>query len=123
LLPWQKLGTTLKMRLGMSYKKGDILLVNFPFTNLAESKKRPVLVIKDENEYGDIVCFQITSKQNQSNIIEIASIDTNESLKLKSFVKYDKCFTIDSKIVDKKLTFINSEFLRNLKELFCKEIF
>lgn len=107
----------------MSYKKGDILLVNFPFTNLIDSKKRPVLVIKDENEYGDIVCFQITSKQGQANIIEISSMDTNECLKLKSFVKYDKCFTIDSKIVDKKLTSIKNDFLTNLKELFCKEIF
>jgi len=107
----------------MSYKKGDILLVHFPFTNLLDSKKRPVLVVKDENEYGDIVCFQITSKQNQSNIIEITSSDMNETLKLKSFVKYDKCFTIDARIVDKKLTFTTNNFLVSLKDLFCKEIF
>lgn len=107
----------------MSYKKGDILLVNFPFTNLLESKKRPVLAVKNENEYGDIVCFQITSKQNQSNIIEITHNDTNEILKLKSFVKYDKCFTIDSRIVDKKLTSVENKFLISLKDLFCKEIF
>jgi len=107
----------------MSYKKGDILLVNFPFTNLSNSKKRPVLVVKDENEYGDIVCFQITSKQNQSNILEIMQKDINESLKLKSFVKYDKCFTIDAKIIDKKITSVKNEFLLQLKELFCREIF
>ncbi|MGZ8548724.1 MAG: type II toxin-antitoxin system PemK/MazF family toxin, partial [Sulfuricurvum sp.] len=59
----------------MSYKKGDILLVNFPFTDLINSKKRPVLVIKDENEYGDIVCFQITSQSKQSNLMQIQSID------------------------------------------------
>ncbi|MFA5454237.1 MAG: type II toxin-antitoxin system PemK/MazF family toxin [Sulfurimonas sp.] len=107
----------------MSYKKGDILLVNFPFTNLSNSKKRPVLVVKDENEYGDIVCFQITSKQNQSNILEITQNDIDESLKLKSFVKYDKCFTIDAKIIDKKMTSVKNEFLLQLKELFCREIF
>jgi mRNA interferase MazF len=107
----------------MSYKKGDILLVNFPFTNLSDTKKRPVLAIKDENEYGDVVCFQITSKQNQSNIVEITHRDTEETLKLKSFVKYDKCFTIDARIVDKKLTATTDKFLSKLKDLFCNEVF
>ncbi len=38
----------MKMRLGMSYKKGDILLVKFPFTNLRKFKKDPywLLVMK-----------------------------------------------------------------------------
>lgn len=114
----------MKTRLGMSYKKGDILLVNFPFTDLINSKKRPVLVIKDENEYGDIVCFQITSKSNQSNLIKIEQNDTvGKPLKLISFVKYDKCFTIDSGIIDKKITIVNNDFLTRLKKLFCEEVF
>lgn len=108
----------------MSYKKGDILLVNFPFTDLSSSKKRPVLVIKDENEYGDIVCFQITSKKNQSNIMQINSEDIiKEPLNLTSFVKYDKCFTIDSKVIDKKLTEIHNDFLQQLKDKFCNDVF
>jgi mRNA interferase MazF len=108
----------------MSYKKGDVLLINFPFTDLTNSKKRPVLVVKDESEYGDIVCFQITSKKNQSNIMQINSNDiTKEPLKLTSFVKYDKCFTIDSNVVDKKLTEIHNDFLQELKEKFCNEVF
>ncbi|MCX6052014.1 MAG: type II toxin-antitoxin system PemK/MazF family toxin [Campylobacterales bacterium] len=108
----------------MSYKKGDVLLVNFPFTDLSSSKKRPVLAIKDESEYGDIVCFQITSKKNQSSLMQIQSADIlKEPLKLTSFVKYDKCFTIDSNVIDKKLTEVNSSFLQQLKESFCNEVF
>ena len=82
----------------MSYKIGDIVLVKFPFTDLTKSKKRPVLIIKDENSLGDIVCFQITSNDEQSNLLKI----TNTTLTLGSYVKYDKCFTLNSTIIDKK---------------------
>ena len=107
----------------MHYKKGDILLINFPFTTLINTKKRPVLVVKSENEYHDFLCFQITSKSTQANlqIIEQADI-TNGNLKLVSYVKYDKCFTLNSELVDKKLASVNSTMMAKLKKLFCSEI-
>ncbi len=112
------------MRHGMRYKKGDILLINFPFSDLANSKKRPVLLIRDENELGDFVCFQITSKQKQANILEIKQADLGGmELRLNSFVKYDKCFTLGSSIVDKKLSSVKEVFLGKLKQLFCDESF
>lgn len=108
----------------MSYSVGDIVLIHFPFTDLLSAKKRPVLVIKDENEYGDIVCFQITSNAKQSNLFEITQNDfIEDTLKLRSFVKYDKCFTISTQNADKKLACINRIGLEKIKKLFCEEIF
>jgi len=108
----------------MIYKKGDIVLINFPFTNLSKSKKRPVLIIKDENNFQDIVCFQITSKSTQQSILKIEQSNLSDGeLKLVSFVKYDKCFTLNSEIVDKKLASANDEFMDELKVLFCNSIF
>ncbi len=114
----------MQIRLGMSYKKGDIVLINFPFTDLANSKKRPVLIISDESSLNDIVCFQITSKLAQDNLIPINKNEiASGALKLVSFVKYDKCFTLDSSIIDKKLASVNDEFMDKLKTLFCNIIF
>ena len=114
----------MKTRHGMSYKTGDILLVKFPFTNLKKSKKRPVLVVKDENNLGDIVCFQITSNSEQSNLLKIESSDLDDkSLSLQSFIKYDKCFTLHSEIVDKNIARVNSNLLDKLKILFCEGLF
>ena len=108
----------------MSYKKGDIVLINFPFTDFSKAKKRPVLIIKDENRLNDFVCFQITSKSTQNALYPIEKHYIKEGeLKLISFVKYDKCFTLSSDIVYKKLASVNNELMNNLKELFCLEIF
>ncbi len=108
----------------MPYKTGDIALVRFPFTNLKQFKKRPVLIIKDENSLGDIVCFQITSSSTQSNISLIENSDIIEGeLVLKSFVKYDKCFTISADVIEKNLAKVDRNFLQKIKELFCDEIF
>lgn len=108
----------------MNYKVGDIILISFPFTDLLASKKRPVLIIKDENEYGDIVCFQITSNARQSNLYEIDPDDLAEGeLKLRSFVKYNKCFTISTQNAEKKLAQINRNGLDEIKKLFCDKVF
>ena len=108
----------------MTYSVGDIILVKFPFTDLKKSKKRPVLIVKDENELGDIVCFQITSNIEQSNLLKIQDKDLDKKkLSLKSYIKYDKCFTINTSIVDKKIAKVKSNLLSELKLLFCNELF
>ena len=108
----------------MSYSIGDIVLVKFPFTDLSRSKKRPVLIIKDENNLNDIVCFQITSNDEQINTIKIEhKYLLNSNLTLESYIKYDKCFTLSSSIIDKKIATVNKDLLDKLKERFCSEIF
>ena len=107
----------------MKCNQGDIVLIKFPFTTLSRSKKRPVLIIKDENEYHDFVCFQITSKQSPVNVLNIQPSDIyTGDLKLISYVKYDKCFTLNSELVDKKLASVNGVFLAKLKKLFCDDL-
>jgi mRNA-degrading endonuclease toxin of MazEF toxin-antitoxin module len=52
------------MKSTMSYKKWDIVLVPFPFTDLSAVKKRPGLIISP-NEYNgeqDVVIVFVTSK-------------------------------------------------------------
>jgi mRNA-degrading endonuclease toxin of MazEF toxin-antitoxin module len=48
----------------MIYKKWDIILVPFPFTDLSPTKKRPGLIVSPNayNEGADIVIAFITSK-------------------------------------------------------------
>lgn len=50
----------------MNYKKWDIVLVPFPFTDLSATKKRPALIISPNkyNNYQDVVIAFVTSKLN-----------------------------------------------------------
>lgn len=114
----------MKTRLGMTYSVGEVVLVKFPFTNLKKSKKRPVLVVKSQSNFNDIVCLQITSSSKQANLLKLENSDfQGDSLSLTSYVKYDKCFTIDSNIVDKSIAKVNISCLSKLKTIFCKELF
>jgi len=108
----------------MSYKAGDIVLVKFPFTNLKKSKKRPVLVVKSQNVLNVIVCFQITSNSEQSNLLKIEESNLDYStFSLQSYVKYDKCFTINAEIVEKSIATVKTDLLSKLQTLFCDELF
>jgi mRNA interferase MazF len=47
-----------------NYRPGDVVLILFPFTDLAAIKKRPALVVSPRGyteSYGDIVVIAITS--------------------------------------------------------------
>ncbi len=49
----------------MAYRRGDIVLVSFPFTDLASSKRRPALVLSPDsfNTAGeDLVLAAVTSQ-------------------------------------------------------------
>ena len=107
----------------MRYKTGDIVLVAFPFTNLKKVKKRPVLVINSTSDYGDIVCFQITSNKQQSSLLEIDDDNLERALPKTSYVKYDKCFTVSSEVIDKKISHVNRTFLDMVKKKFCDVAF
>jgi len=58
-----------KMKSMTAYRKWEIVLVPFPFTNMKSSKKRPALVISPDqyNDQLDVVIAFITSKLDQSN--------------------------------------------------------
>jgi len=108
----------------MSYKTGDILLIKFPFTNLKKAKKRPVLVVKSQNELRDIICFQITSNSQQNNLLQITKDDLDNSIfSVQSYIKYDKCFTLTTDIVDKQIGRLKPSILEKLQKLFCDELF
>ncbi|MDR0515447.1 MAG: type II toxin-antitoxin system PemK/MazF family toxin [Fibromonadaceae bacterium] len=107
------------------FEQGDILLIPVPFSNLSFVKKRPVLVLSN-NEHNsasrDIIVIAITSNLEQRGI-EISSDSLIDGfLPKNSIIKVDKIYTLEAEIAIKKIGKINDDVLSNVFKEFVNLI-
>jgi mRNA interferase MazF len=89
------------------FKQKDIVLVDFPFTDLSGAKLRPALILSSDlvNKKDEFVCVQITSQmQHDGLFVEIKSGDVVKQMKLKSGIRIHKIFTAQKSLVYSKLS-------------------
>ncbi len=91
-------------------RRGDIVLLSFPFTNLRSSKVRPALVISDDSynkQAKDAVFIFITSKEHKSTydlrIEKKAKSFDSTGLKSSSTIRIAKIMCLDKKLVRRRL--------------------
>ncbi len=113
------------MTSGTQFKRGDIVLVPVPFTDLSESKQRPALVISNDehnSKVEDVVVCGITSNiRDEDYSIVIDQKDMSEgAMPVLSRIKVDKLFTLDKKIILRQLGRVNKELLEVVKKEFLK---
>ena len=101
-----------------NYKQGDIVVVNFPFTDISQTKKRPALVVSNDtvNRTGDYLLVQITSQvKNDGLSLPISTTDfVNNALPLASFVRLHKLFLLNESLIIKKATAVTPTFYQEL---------
>src|SRR5438874_13781255 len=90
------------------YKRGDIVLVPFPFTDLSSSKRRPALIVSPDSfnaSKQDVVLVAITSQiATDPQAIVLAEHDfVDGKLPKVSMVRVTKSFTIHSALVVKRI--------------------
>jgi mRNA interferase MazF len=108
------------------YRRGDIVLVPFPFTDLSSTKKRPALVVSPDrfNEHAhDVVLVAVTSQPSDSPVVALDEHDyVDGKLPRISFVKVAKLFTTHPTLVLKKVCAVKPErlnvVLRELRRFF-----
>lgn len=82
------------------YKKGTIILVPFPFTDLSGDKVRPAVIISRAKIGSDVVVVFITSQSKlREKHLVIVKPDEDNGLKVPSKVVCSKIATLDAKIV------------------------
>lgn len=93
-----------------TFKKGDVVLVAFPFTDLTTTKVRPALVISSDffQQSGlDVVLAGITSqipkKIPASDFLLSPEDQRQAGLPKTSLVRLGKIVTLDKRLIRKKL--------------------
>jgi len=96
---------------------GDVILANIQFTDTFEIKKRPALVLFEEQ--GNIVVAGITSNTDMQGI----QLTKKEGAIKESIIKLNYIFSISEKMIEKflfkvseaKKDHVRAEFLKRLK--------
>jgi mRNA interferase MazF len=80
------------------FKFGDIVVINFPFSNGQGSKRRPAVVLKDTAD-GDILIAKITSKIYNSQFDAKIKDWQLAGLLSESVIRVHKIQTIHSSLI------------------------
>ena len=102
------------------FVKGDIIVLEFPFSDLKNVKRRPALVIKAPKG-EDIIVVQITGSSYAPSVeILINSMDfRNGSLKRDSFVRIDKIASIEKSLIKYKIGSLKQEKFSQILDRIC----
>ena len=105
-------------------KKFDIVLVDFPFSDLTKTKKRPALVINSLEGENVILC-QITTHHRNIQKYEIAlpKEACSGNIRFDSFVYIDMIFTLHKSLIYKKIGVINNQKVKDVIDNKIKLIF
>lgn len=100
--------------------KGDIIVIDFPFSNLRVSKRRPVLVIKVPHG-EDVLVVQITSDSYEKSLEIILSDNDFEKgfLKKLSFIRIDKIASIEKSLIKYKIGSIKKDKFYEILDRIC----
>jgi mRNA interferase MazF len=97
------------------YHFGDILLIEYPYTDLAGIKQRPAVVIKDTND-SDVILARITGQSRETEFdIEITDWRSAGLLK-PSIIRVHKLATLETKLIKRKLGNLPENDLKKLEQ-------
>ena len=100
--------------------RGDVVILEFPFSNLLQAKRRPSLIIKVPKGDDLIVC-QITGIPYEKSVeIPIKTEDFHKgSLKVDSYIRLDKIFSIEKSLIKYKAGSLKQEKLDEIIDKIC----
>jgi mRNA interferase MazF len=107
----------------MIYRRGDLALVPFPFTDLSSAKRRPVLLLADPDGYGDFLAVAVTSRPHHNNAIAILDQHIGSgALPATSWVRTDRVVTLNAVLVSKVFGSASTVFVDRVVRGVCSRV-
>lgn len=98
------------------YKRGTVVLIPFPFSDLSGNKVRPAVIISKITKSSDVIVLFITSQDKINLPHTITLSPTNENgLKVKSKVICSKIATLEAKTALGELGILDSVTLSRIE--------
>ena len=97
----------------MNFIKHDIILVDFPFSDLKVKKIRPALVIKSLEGENTILCQITTKKRGLSKYeVELNKNACEGNIKFDSNIYLDMIFTLHESLIVRKIGHIKDNKIK-----------
>jgi mRNA interferase MazF len=105
----------------VTFLKGDVVVIPFPFSDLTAVKKRPALVVASLRG-DDLILCQITSKTRTDDysIILFDKDFAGGTLNLTSLIKPNRLFTADKSLIERKVGFLKKNKINTVIDKVCK---
>jgi mRNA interferase MazF len=107
----------------MTFERGDLLLVPFPFTDLSAAKRRPVLALTAPDSYGDFISLPVTSRPQAKHGVALNPTDlTRGQLPAPSWIRTDRIVTLNASLVVKSIGNVSEDIIITAVQRFCAYI-
>jgi mRNA interferase MazF len=106
----------------MALSKGDIVLVQFPFSDLSQTKLRPALVLAVSKSFDEItLCFISSQKVQSLSFDEFAIVKSDNEfsqtgLKTDSKVRVTRIITLERKLILRKIGKLSKQQMNQLNQ-------
>jgi mRNA interferase MazF len=111
-------------------KRGDVAIVDYPYSDATGTKVRPALVVQSDEKnrvLDDTIIALITSQLRRSSdthvAIDISTAEGKQSgLRLQSAVQCENLYTIDQKFVLKTIGMLSQAAIESVNECLKKAL-
>ncbi len=105
----------------VKYKKGDVVVFEFPFSDINKSKRRPSVVVATSKE-SHIILAQITGQfRTDSDLLSLDSKDFEVGgINRNSFIRPSVLFTIHRSKINYRAGQLTRNKIKQIEEQLCK---
>ncbi len=102
------------------FEAGTLVLLPFPYSDAASSKRRPVLALTKPDEYGDFIGMAVSSRSHHAHVIPLQNDSLmGGQLPKPSWIRTYRIVTLNASLVIKAFAKIKANVHRQAVDALC----